>query len=234
MSKTKTIYAFAVGLTLSFGSIAAHAQSEDAVNTLKIGYAAITFNTRSGDLTGAPGTTPSGFQADLRDARTLSLIYERQIAGPWSVVVLAGAPPVIKVDGAGAAAALGSVGTARAWLPAVLATYTFNGLSSIRPYVGAGVNYAFFTDPQVSAEYTVAFGGTSSSSKLKDSWGPVVKLGAEFPIAKNWVLDVGYSRYWIKTTATLTTTTPGVGDIERKISVKADPDAFGLAVGYRF
>lgn len=234
MSKTKVIYAFAAGLTLAFGSIGAHAQSEDAVNTLKIGYAGIYFNTNSGDLNGPPGTTPSGIQADLRDARTMSLIYERRISGPWSVVVQAGAPPVIQVDGAGTGAALGSVGTARAWFPAVLATYTFIGLSGIRPYVGAGVNYAFFTDRQVSAAYTAAFGGTGSSATLKDSWGPVVKLGAEFSIGKNWVLDVGYSRYWIETTATLTTTTPGVGDIARTINVKADPDAFGLAVGYRF
>ena len=96
------------------------------------------------------------------------------------------------------------------------------------------MNYAFFTDRQVSAAYTGAFGGTSSSATLKDSWGPVVKLGAELSIAKNWVLDVGYARYWIKTTATLTTTTPGLGDIARTIDVKADPGVFGLAVGYRF
>lgn len=236
MPKTKTTYAFAfaAGLTLAFGSIGAYAQSEDAANTLKIGYAGITFNTKSGHLIGPPGTTPPGIQADLRDARTLALIYERRISGPWSVVVQAGTPPVVKVDGAGTGAPLGSVETAKAWFPAVLATYTFAGLPGIRPYVGAGVNYAFFTDPQVSAAYTGAFGGTSSSSTLKNSWGPVVKLGAEFPIAKNWVLDVGYSRYWIKTTATITTTTPGVGDIARTINVKVDPGAFGLLVGYRF
>lgn len=234
MQRSKTTCAFAAGLTLAFGSIGAHAQSDDAANTLKIGYAGITFNTKSGDLIGPPGTTPPGIQADLRDARTLGLVYERRISGPWSVVVQAGTPPVVKVNGAGTGAPLGSVGTAKAWFPAVLATYTFTGLSGIRPYVGAGVNYAFFTDRQVSATYTGAFGGTSSSATLKDSWGPVVKLGAEFSIAKNWVLDVGYSRYWIKTTATLTTTTPGVGDIARTINVKADPGAFGLAVGYRF
>lgn len=234
MPKIKTPYAFAAGLSLAFGSICAHAQSEDAANTLKIGYAGITFNTKSGDLTGPPGTTPPGIQADLRNTRTLALIYERRISGPWSVVMQAGTPPVIKVDGAGTGAPLGSVQTAKVWFPAVLATYTFADLPGIRPYVGAGVNYAFFTDPQVSAAYTGALGGTSSSSKLKKSWGPVVKFGAEFPIAKNWVLDVSYSRYWIKTTATITTATPGVGEIERKINVKVDPGAFGLLVGYRF
>lgn len=234
MSKIKTTCTFAAGLALAFGNIGAHAQSEGAANTLKIGYADITFNPNSGDLAGPPGSTPPGVQTDLRNTRTLALIYERQISGPWSVVLQAGTPPVIKFDGAGTGAPLGSVGTARAWFPAVLATYTFTDLPGIRPYLGAGVNYTFFTDRKVSAAYTSAFGGTSSSSKLKDSWGPVVKLGAEFPIAKNWVLDVAYSRYWIKTTATLTTTTPGVGDIARKIDVKVDPGVFSLMVGYRF
>lgn len=173
MPKTKTTYAFAfaAGLTLAFGSIGAYAQSEDAANTLKIGYAGITFNTKSGHLIGPPGTTPPGIQTDLRDARTFALIYERRISGPWSVVVQAATPPVVKVDGAGTGAPLGSVETTKAWFPAVLATYTFAGLPGIRPYVGAGVNYAFFTDPQVSAAYTGAFGGTSSSSTLKNSWG---------------------------------------------------------------
>lgn len=234
MSKIKTTCAFSAGLALAFCNVGAHAQSDDAANTLKIGYAGITFNTASGDLAGPPGTTPPGIQTDLRDTRTLALIYERQISGPWSVVVQAGTPPLIKFDGAGTGALIGSVGTARAWFPAVLATYTFTGLPGIRPYAGAGVNYTFFTDRQVSAAYTSAVGGTSSSSTLKDSWGPVVKLGAELPIAKNWVIDLAYSRYWIKTTAILTTATPGVGDIARKIDIKVNPDAFSLMLGYRF
>jgi len=234
MPTIRTRYAFAAGLSIALSCTGSHAQAEDTDNTLKIGYASIGFNTKSGDLSGPPGTTPSGIQADLKDARTLALVYERRISGPWAVVVQAGTPPVVKIDGAGTGATLGSVGTAKAWFPAVLATYTFTGPSGIRPYVGAGVNYAFFTDRQVSAAYTGAFGGTSSSSKLENSWGAVVKLGVEFPIAKNWVIDMGYSRYSIETTATITTTTPGVGDIARTIKVKADPGAFGLLVGYRF
>lgn len=234
MPTIRTRYAFAAGLSIALSCAGTSAQADDADNTLKIGYASIGFNTKSGDLSGPPGTTPPGIQADLKDAQTLALIYERRISGPWSVVVQMGTPPVLKIDGAGTGASIGEVGTTRAWFPAVLAKYTFTGLSGFQPYVGAGVNYAFFTDKHVSAAYTGAFSGTSSSSKVESSWGPVVKLGVEFPIAKNWVIDMGYSRYWIKTTSTITTATPGVGDIARTINVKADPGAFGLVVGYRF
>lgn len=234
VSKAKSINLCAFGLSLAICSASAFAQSDEAPNTIKVGYADITFNTKSGDLAGPPGMTPAGIQAGLRDAHTMALVYERHISGPWSVVLQAGAPPTVTIDGAGTGAALGSIGSAKAWFPALLATYTFSGLPGVRPYVGAGVNYAFYTDKQVTPAYTAAFGGTSSTSTLKNSWGPVIKIGAEFPLGKNWLIDVGYTRYWIKTTATITTATPGLGDVARTVNVKANPHAIGVAVGYRF
>jgi outer membrane protein len=136
--------------------------------------------------------------------------------------------------GAGNGAPLGRVGTTRAWFPAVLAQYTVVGPWGTQPYVGAGFNYTFYTDEQVSPAYTVAFGGSSSTAKLKSSWGPVVKIGVGFPMGRNWVIDAAYSRYGIRTTATVTTTTPGIGDIVRTVDVRSDPDVFGLVLGYRF
>ena len=132
MPTIQTRYAFAAGLSIALGCAGAHAQAVDADNTLKIGYALIGFNTKSGELGGPPGTTPPGIQADLKDAQTVALLYERRISGPWSVVVQAGTPPVVKVNAAGTGAPLGSVGTARAWFPAVLATYTLTGQSGFR------------------------------------------------------------------------------------------------------
>ncbi|MNG27622.1 OmpW family protein [compost metagenome] len=81
--------------------------------------------------------------------------------------------------------------------------------------------------------YTNAFGGTSSTVKLDNTWGGVIKFGVEFPIDENWVFDIGYSRYWIKNKATITTDTPGMGEIERTIKAQANPDAFGLLIGYK-
>jgi hypothetical protein len=71
----------------------------------------------------------------------------------------------------------------------------------------------------------------------ESSWGPVVRVGVEYPITKRWVVDFSYLRYWIKTTATLTTATPTPGgnvDVVRTIDAKANPDVFGLVAGYRF
>ena len=234
MQRAHSNHALIFGLAIALAFAMADARAGDADNTLKVGYAHIGFNTKSGDLTGPAGTTPPGVQADLNDAATLALVYERNLSGPWSIVLQAGTPPVVKMVGAGSGAALGQVGTTRAWFPAVLANYTFAGPWGTRPYVGAGLNYTFYTDGQVSPAYTGAFGGTSSTAKLKSSWGPVLKIGMGFPLSQNWVIDAAYSRYGISTTATITTATPGFGDIARTVDVKTDPDVIGLMLGYRF
>ena len=228
-------HALSFSLAIALAGAMAGAHAGDTENTLKVGYAHIGFNTKSGDLAGGPtGFTPPGIRADLNDAATLALVYERNLSGPWSIVLQAGTPPVVKMVGAGNGAALGQVGTTRAWFPALLAHYTFDGPWGMQPYVGAGLNYTFYTDGQVSPAYTAAFGGTSSTAKLKSSWGPVLKIGMGFPLGGNWVIDAAFSRYDISTTATITTATPGFGNIVRTVDVRSDPDVIGLTLGYRF
>ena len=225
---------FGLGVALALTCAASEAHADGPANALMLGYAHIGFNTRSGDLSGPPGTTPPGIRTELHDSSTLALLYQRHLSGPWSVVLQAGTPPLVKMYGAGSGAALGQVGTTRAWFPAVLAQYALDGPWGTQPYVGAGVNYTRYSDGQVSAAYTGAFGGTSSTAKLKSSWGPVLKVGIAWPIGSNWVVDAAYSRYGIKTTATITTVTPPVGDIARTLDVRSDPDVVGLMLGYRF
>ncbi|MNJ12403.1 Outer membrane protein W precursor [compost metagenome] len=206
--------------------------SDAPLNIVRIGYADIQFNTDSGDMTGMPGTTPDYIQATVRDTGTLALVYERSLGGPWSLVMQAGAPPVIDFDGAGSAAPLGKVGSARAWFPAVLLAYNFD-VFGVQPYIALGVNYTWFSEEKMTAAYNAAFGGPSSS-KLDDSFGAVAKVGVEVPLIGNWTAGFSYARYWIDTTATIKTQTPGLGQVTRKIDVEADPDVYSLTIGYRF
>jgi outer membrane protein len=222
------------GIALALASVMAHAQGGDKENAIQIGYGYIGFNTKSGNLTGPAGTTPPGVQADLKNASTLAVVYERHIYGPWSLVFQGGTPPLVKIMGAGTAAPLGQVGKARAWFPGLLAQYTFQGPWGTRPYVGAGVNYTTYTGEQVGDNFTTAFGGTSSTAELKSSWGYIAKIGVSVPISRDWFVDASYSRYGISTTATVTTATPGFGNITRTVDVRADPGVFGLTMGYRF
>lgn len=234
MQRNQKFAALAAALSMAVVCGAVHGQ--EPVNTVRIGYTALRFNTKSGDLTGqraAAAFTPPGMMIDLKDTGLLSLGYERRLSDEWSVMLQAGVGPVIKAEGAGTASAAGTIGSARAWTPALLAAYSFPRVAGVRPYMGAGVNYAFFTGEEVRPVYSTAFGGPSSM-KLKPSWGTTVLLGAEYPIAKNWVVDFSYLHYWTKTTVTFTTETPGVGALVRTGNVKANPDHFAFSIGYKF
>ena len=112
--------------------------------------------------------------------------------------------------------------------------YTFESVPVVKPYLAAGAAYTWYTSEKASAAYNAAFYGSASSAAFKSSFGPVAKVGAEVPLTGGWLLDFSYSYYWIKTTATLTTATPGVGNIARQIDVTANPGALAFNVGYRF
>jgi outer membrane protein len=205
-----------------------------ADSTVYAGAAAIRFNVDSTDLTGPAGTTPPGIKIDVDNASTLALVYTTSLGGDFSVSLLAGTPPKLRFKGAGNAAALGEVGSARTWFPAVTVDYSIGNFGGVRPFVGAGVNYATFTQAQVNSTFTSAFGGTSSSTKLKAGVGAVWRLGVDIPLSDKLVLQASAARYLIKTKADVTTETPGVGPITRSLTLRSDPDVFAVMLGYRF
>jgi outer membrane protein len=219
---------------LALASASLHAAADGSGFGLKLGYADIHFNTRSGDLMGPPGTTPPGVQASVQDSRTMALVGELPLTTSLAAVVQLGVPPVVRFNGAGAGAALGEVGSARAWFPAVLLGWKPQPWGAVQPYLAAGMNATFFTDTAITPAYTAAFAGSASRTSLKRSFGPVFKLGAELRLDQRWSVDVAYARYGIKTTATITTATPGLGDVVRTVNVKADPDVLSAMLGYRF
>ncbi|AJG22556.1 OmpW/AlkL family protein [Cupriavidus basilensis] len=211
---------------------AAHADEPD--NTIKIGYAYVNLNLKSGDLTGPPGTTPPGLRMGVKDLDILAISVERRLSRNWAVQLQAGVPPTLTAVGAGTGQSVGTVATARIWFPTVLALYTFTDVPVIRPYLGAGVTYTFFTDEKSSSTYTAAVQGTSSSIHLQNSWSPYARIGFEYPIDKHWAINMEYSRFRMKTVATVVTQTPGIGAISRRIDIKGYPQIFGLTLGYKF
>ena len=201
---------------------------------LKTGPALLDFRTHSADLMGPPGSTPPGVKADVRDARTLGLVAERDLDACWSAVLQLGVPPRVRFDGAGAGAALGEVGRARAWFPAVLLGWRPPAWGAVQPYAAFGAHLTWFDNTEASPAYSAAFGGAISRAALKPSVGPVFKLGAELPLGEPWLMDVSLARYRIATTATLRTQTPGVGEVLRSLDVRVDADVLSLMLGYRF
>lgn len=218
------------------GSVASTAAvgAEPLLNSVQLGVASVRFHTNSGYLSGPPGTTPEGAQADVKDRGALAFLYERRLGGPWSVTVQGGVPPIVTMKGAGTAAPLGEIGSVRAWFPAVLGHYNWEPTPSLTLHAGAGLHYTFFTDGVGNDVYNSAFGGTSTRVHFSPSLGPVIKVGASWSFDRNWFVDFSYNRYWIRTTAKATTQTPGVGEVTRRVKVRTEPDVFALTLGYRF
>lgn len=136
--------------------------------------------------------------------------------------------------GTGNAQSVGAVANARMWYPTVLALYTFNTVPVIRPYVGMGATYIFFTGEKSTTAYNAAVGGAGSSVNLKSFLTPYFRIGFEYPIDERWSINFDYGRFKLKTTATVSTQTPGIGEITRRVEIKDTPQIFGLTLGYKF
>lgn len=227
------ITAFGTALPIAF-SLSSAAHADDLENSIKVGYAKVKFNLKSGELTGPPGTTPPGLRIGVRDLDVFAMSYERRLSRNWAVQFQAGIPPTLTAFGTGEARTVGTVATARIWFPTVMALYTFTDFPVIRPYVALGATYTFFTEQKSSSAYTAAVQGLGSSIHLKNAWGPYARIGFEYPIDKNWGINMEYSSFRMKTVATVVTQTPGFGAISRRVGLKDSPRIFGLTVGYKF
>ena len=64
--------------------------------------------------------------------------------------------------------------------------------------------------------------------------GSYARIGFEYPINDHWGVNLEYSSFLLKTTATVVTQTQGVGAISRSVDIKDSPRIFGLTVGYKF
>ncbi len=93
--------------------------------------------------------------------------------------------------------------------------------STVRPYVGVGLNYTFFWDEKT----TGALSGTKLD--LDTSWGVAGELGVDIDIAPNWFMNAVVSYMDIDTKAKSNL----LGTLG---TVNIDPWVVGLNVGTRF
>jgi len=104
----------------------------------------------------------------------------------------------------------------------------FDENSKLRPYIGAGVNYAAFYDRDVTAQGNAASGGPTKLS-LTSSVGPAGTAGLAYHIGGNWNLYASYSISQVKTK--LKADTAGV---IRTSHLSFGPQVFIASVGYSF
>lgn len=153
--------------------------------------------------------------------------------------------------------------SARAWLPAAEIQYQFGktGVNKFRPYVGAGVIYAYFDKVKlntgietdlISAGHKVqnildnragaALDGKTSSAdprikvEATDAIAPIVTVGATYDFNQNWfaVGSISYAKMNNDAKITVTDNNTGKQLISSKTQIDIDPIISYVGVGYRF
>lgn len=104
--------------------------------------------------------------------------------------------------------------------PTLMLQYHFRPDATVRPYVGAGINYTRLSGVNL---YVPTVGRLDLD---RNSWGLAVGGGVDIALAKNWFLNLDVKKVQIRSDVKLGT---------QKVSqVKVDPWLFGVGVGYRF
>lgn len=133
--------------------------------------------------------------------------------------------------------ALGETGTtgslgklASTWVlpPTLTLQYHFLPDSSIRPYIGAGLNYTLFYSEDASTALENAVGATKVS--LDDSFGWAAQVGVDFDLTERLFLNLDVKYIDMDTTARLSTTAAGV----QRVNISIDPVVAGFGIGIRF
>lgn len=136
-----------------------------------------------------------------------------------------------KHDVTGVSGVTGGIGElASTWVlpPTLTVQYHFNPAGTVRPYVGAGVNYTLFYSEKASSGLEGAVGTTDVD--LDDSFGWALQAGVDIAVSDKMFLNLDAKWIDIDTTATLRTEALGT----QSVDVDIDPLVIGVGLGWKF
>ncbi|NQD38947.1 OmpW family protein [Permianibacter sp. IMCC34836] len=119
----------------------------------------------------------------------------------------------VKVEG------LGNIGSFKHLPPTLTLAYHFSPDSNFRPYVGAGINYTLFMDEDMQV-------GNAEVTLENDSIGAAYRVGFDWVINKDWLLNVDVKKILIGSDVYL--------DGTKISSLDVDPLAIGVGIGWYF
>lgn len=146
-----------------------------------------------------------------------------------SFELFGGLPYKHEIVGTGAIDGAGKLGVVKQVSPTLMAQWRFGTpQATVRPYVGAGLTYAYFYGSEGSAALTAITnpGGPPTTQSVDSKLAFSMQLGATLRIDERWFVDASVIKTALKTTTTLST--------GQHIATKLDPLSVGLSVGYRY
>jgi outer membrane protein len=105
--------------------------------------------------------------------------------------------------------------------PTLTLQYHFLPDGQFRPYVGAGINYTRISNDDLAVP------GVTKLHLENDSWGGALQAGIDVKVSNNVFLNVDVKKIYIRSDVT----SPTLGKLS---TVRVDPIAIGIGVGWRF
>lgn len=129
------------------------------------------------------------------------------------------------VTGTGALAGA-DVSNVRVLPPTLTLQYHFAPKASVRPYVGAGLNYTVFYNAKRGAALVA---NNATDIDYDNSFGLAAQAGLDIDISKDWFMNLDVKYIDMDTTATITG-----GALAGTVDVDINPWVVGIGIGTRF
>lgn len=233
----------------------AHAETSDGKNfAIAAGWAHIM---PQGEKQGVQSTSTvlpalTGFNSsagfELEDTDTAEIKADYLVNDNVSLGLIVGVPPKLDIKGKGSLLGgalnldqFSKVGDVKVYSPVIVGKYHFGTVNSkFRPYAGAGMMYAHFSnfklDPSVSSYLATYAGASIRNVKIDDAVAPVAFVGADYNINSNWFATASVSYVHLNTNASLDVmnNASNVTLVNGKTKIEINPIVTYLGVGYRF
>ena len=122
------------------------------------------------------------------------------------------------------------IGSLKHLPPTLTLQYHFLPAGTIRPYIGAGVNYTRFSDVKINGQPAV--GVDSPIDVDRSSWGLAGQVGVDFQVAANWFLNLDAK--YVRIEAQDVRITGGALAGTEVTDLDIDPWLLSVGIGYRF
>lgn len=228
-----------------------------------------------GSLAGVQSSFDSpGTAAGVEDADTAAFIGTRFLDHHFALQLVAGVPAQVAISGRGTVAPTGLLGqffhvdlgapannplvAVREWTPALLLQYYFDlprgfpggGRKGLHPYLGVGISYAWFSDFDVSGEFSRQLqnnfgqllalatghpGATRVGASASRSWNGVFNAGLACELSRHWGLAASLTYAPLASTAHIDITAAD-GTLLASSSSRLSQNALvtALLLNYRF
>lgn len=165
---------------------------------------------------------------DVDDAWTLGFTIGYMISDNLSVQVLGIIPTEHDLEGSGSVNGL-DIGDVDVLPPTLTLQYHFSPKASVRPYVGAGINYTYFYGESEDSALLGAL-GPNSELDIDSSIGLAAEIGVDVDIDDTWFANA--SLWYIDIDADATVKNTALGNLD--VDVDIDPWVLMFAVGTTF